>query len=35
MKQLMFIFLLFMSGLCYGQSTEDIINRISREWMNP
>lgn len=31
MKQLMFIFLLFMSGLCYGQSTEDIINRISGE----
>lgn len=31
MKQLMFIFLLFMSGFCYGQSTEDIINRISGE----
>lgn len=31
MKQLMFIFLLFMSGFCYSQSTEDIINRISGE----
>lgn len=31
MKQLIFIFLLFMSGFCYGQSTEDIINRISGE----
>lgn len=31
MKQLTVLFLLFMSGFCFGQSTEDIINRISGE----
>lgn len=31
MKQLTVLFLLFISGFCFGQSTEDIINRISGE----